>query len=93
MNNGYLYRRKQKLLIERIMRTLTIEINDIDYSKLGLNAGPLSFNDLKEKISIEYAKEALLKCNQIAKETGLASLTLEEINSEIKELRNEKNRT
>jgi hypothetical protein len=75
------------------MKTLTIEINDLDYSKLGLNEGALTFNDLKEKISIEYAKEALLKCNQIARETGLAALTLEEINAEIKELRNEKNRT
>jgi hypothetical protein len=75
------------------MKTLTIEINDIDYSKLGLNASSLSFNDLKEKISIEYAKEALIKCNQIARETGLAALTLEEINAEIRELRNEKNRT
>jgi hypothetical protein len=77
---------------ERSMRTVTIEINDIEYSKLGLNAGPVTFNDLKEKISIEYAKEALIKCNQIARETGLAALTLEEINAEIKALRNEKNR-
>ena len=75
------------------MKTLTIEINDLDYSKLGLNEGSLTFHDLKEKISIEYAKEALLKCNQIAGETGLAALTLDEINAEIKELRNEKNRT
>ena len=65
----------------------------MDYSKLGLNEGSLTFHDLKEKISIEYAKEALLKCNQIAGETGLAALTLDEINAEIKELRNEKNRT
>ncbi len=57
----------------------------------GLHPNPIPFDELKEKISIEYAREALIKCNQIAKETGLSQLTNDEINAEINAVRNAKN--
>jgi hypothetical protein len=58
---------------------------------LGFTSNFIPFDELKEKISIEYAREALIKCNQIAKETGLSQLTNDEINAEINALRNAKN--
>ncbi len=73
------------------MKTLTVTINDFEYEKLGFTTDSLSFDELKEKISIEYAREALIKCNQIAKQTGLSRLTLDEINAEINAVRNAKN--
>lgn len=69
------------------MRNITITIDDFDYSKLGFSANKISFAELKEKLSILYAKEALMKCQKIAKKTGLAEMTLKEINKEVKAVR------
>ena len=73
------------------MKNLNVSINDFDFSKFGFESDNISFSDLKEKISIEYAKDALIKCNQIAQSTGLSKLTMDEINAEIKAVRNAKN--
>ena len=75
------------------MKTLTVPINEIDYKKLGFNTKKIPFSKLKEKISIEIAQQAILKCQAIAQETGLSKMTLKEINDEIKAVRkNAKNR-
>ena len=73
------------------MKNLIVPINEFDFAKLGFDSETISFNDLKEKINIEYAKEALIRCNQIATDTGLSKLKLDEINSEIKAVRDAKN--
>lgn len=73
------------------MKNLNVAINDFEYEKLGLTTDSVPFDELKEKISIEYAREALIKCNQIATQTGLSQLTLDEINAEINAVRNAKN--
>ena len=70
------------------MRTLTISINEAEYLKLGIKENKISFSELKEKISIEYARTALAKCHEISQETGLASITMDEINAEIQAVRN-----
>jgi len=69
------------------MTTLTVSIDDLDFSKLGFSKKKVSFAELKEKISLLYAKEALLKCHRIAKKAGLSKMTLKEINTEIKAAR------
>ena len=73
------------------MKNLTVAVNDSEYEKFGFKAEIIPFDELKDKISIEFAKEALIRCNEIAKSTGLAELTLDEINAEINALRNAKN--
>ena len=74
------------------MKTLQIEISDQDYSKYNLeNKGLLSFAELEDLISIEYAKKSLTKCAEIAEQSGLSKMPLEEINSEIKAVRDAKN--
>ena len=74
------------------MKTLQIEISDQDYSKYNLeNKGQLSFAELEALISIEYAKKSLTKCTEIAEQAGLSKMTLDEINSEIKAVRDAKN--
>jgi hypothetical protein len=69
------------------MRTLTVSINEAEYLKLGLKDDKISFSELKEKISIEYARAALGKCHKIAGETGLANMTMDEIDAEIQAVR------
>ena len=76
------------------MRTLSVSINEVDFVKLGIKKAKISFSELKEKLSIEYAGEALQKCQKIAEETGLSEMTMDEIDAEIQAVRNEtKNRT
>ena len=73
-------------------KNLTVAIDDFQYDKFGFESDSITFEELKEKISIEYAREALLNCNLIAERNGLSTLTLDDINAEIKALRNAKNR-
>jgi len=74
------------------VKNLSVTIGDSEYSKLGLPS-KISFAELKEKISLLFAKEALLKCQRIARTEGLSKITLDEINAEIKAVRRDaKNR-
>lgn len=72
------------------MRTLTVSIDDADFTRLGLRKERVSFSELKEKLSIEYAREALAKCQEIAGDVGLANMTLDEIDAEIRAARDER---
>lgn len=74
------------------MKTLQIQISEQDYSKYNFQKkGELTFSELEEIISLEYSKKALIKCNEIAEQTGLAKMTMEEIDAEIKAVRDAKN--
>jgi hypothetical protein len=69
------------------MKLLTVPIDEFEYAKLGLTSDTISFRDLKEKLNIDYAKEALIQCNDIAESTGLSQLSLDDINAEINAVR------
>ncbi|MBN9381904.1 MAG: hypothetical protein J0H74_14130 [Chitinophagaceae bacterium] len=73
------------------MKLLNVPIDEFEYAKLGLTSDTISFRDLKEKLNIDYAKEALIQCNDIAERTGLSQLSLDDINAEINAVRNAKN--
>ncbi|MBI4647109.1 MAG: hypothetical protein HY738_11095 [Bacteroidia bacterium] len=69
------------------MKTLNVTIPENEYSRLDLETSDLTFDELFKKISLLIAKDALYKCRQIAKKTGLSKMTQEEIDSEISEAR------
>lgn len=73
------------------MQTLQIKISNTDLKKYNLGSGEIKFADLVDLISKEYARKALLECNQIAEQEGLSKMTMEEINAEIKAVRDAKN--
>ena len=73
------------------MKTIQIKVSETDYRKYNLGKEDINFRDLVEMISREYAREALLECNEIAKKEGLSGMTMEEINAEIKDVRDAKN--
>lgn len=54
------------------MRMLRVLIDDFDFLQMGFSRDEISFSELKEKITIGYAKESLL---------------LREINAEIQAVR------
>lgn len=74
------------------MKKLQVNIDDSDFARYGFSES-VEFDDLKNKILTSFAKEALKKCNTIAKEQGLSEMTLEEISLEIEASRNAKNRS
>ncbi len=59
------------------------ELHELQKSVIGKISNP----DLKEKISLEYAKAALRKCHKSAKKTGLSNMTMDEINAEVQAVR------
>jgi hypothetical protein len=73
------------------MQTIQVKISDTDFQRYKLEGQDIKFTDLVEKISLEYARQSLLECNKIAKETELSKMTLDEINAEIKAVRDAKN--
>jgi hypothetical protein len=72
------------------MRTVQIRVSENDFQKYNFGSGEIKFTDLVELISREYAKKALLESNEIAEQVGLSKMTMDEINAEIKAVRNAK---
>ncbi len=74
------------------MRTIQIKVSETDFERYNLESQEeIKFTDFVEKISLEYARKALLECNEIAGKVGLSKLTLDDINAEIKAVRDAKN--
>lgn len=74
------------------MKTIQIKVSNTDFEKYNLaDEQEIKFTDLVEKISLEYARKALLECNNIAEEVGLSKMTLDDINAEISAVRDAKN--
>jgi hypothetical protein len=73
------------------MRTIQIKVSETDFQKYNLGEEEIKFTDLVEMISQEYARKALLEANEIAEQVGLSKMTLDEIDAEIKAVRNAKN--
>ncbi len=72
------------------MRVLQIKISETDFQKYNFGDGEVKFTDLKAIISLEYAKQALLDCNEIAAQTELSTMTMDDINAEIQNHRDAK---
>jgi|AntRauMFilla1563_2_1112583.scaffolds.fasta_scaffold00337_7 hypothetical protein len=72
------------------MKTISLKIKPEDASRYGLEEiSSLKFDELVSKITADFTKEALLKAQSIAEKTGLSKMTLEEIDQEIKAVRDE----
>lgn len=73
------------------MRTLQIKVSESDFKRYNLGNSEIKFTDLVDSINREYARKALLEGNEIAEKEGLSEMTMDEINAEIKAVRNAKN--
>ncbi|MCH6234630.1 hypothetical protein [Cognataquiflexum rubidum] len=72
------------------MKTIQVKVSEKDLEKYNLDSDPIiDFKLLVEKINLDFARKALEECQNIAKGVGLSELTLEEIDAEIKAVRNE----
>lgn len=73
------------------MKSINVQISDFEFNQLGLNKNTLSFSELIEIIAKKITKQTLEKSIQLANKYGLAEMTMEEIDGEVKAYRNEKN--
>jgi hypothetical protein len=69
------------------MRTLSVSISDIEYSKFGIKNDNLSFTDFIEIVSKELSRQNLSKCIELANKYGLSKMTMDEITDEVKAVR------
>ncbi|MBN1925669.1 MAG: hypothetical protein JW798_07535 [Prolixibacteraceae bacterium] len=72
------------------MQTLQIKISNTDFKKYNFENKEIKFTDLVDLINREYARKALIECNNIAEKEGLSKMTLDEINAEINAVRDAK---
>lgn len=70
------------------MRTITIDISDVEYQKFGLKTDRLSFTDFVDLVRRELSRQNLNKTVELAEKYGLSSMTMDEISEEIKAVRN-----
>ena len=73
-------------------RTINISISDMEYNHLGIKNENITFSEFKELVKGEVLRNNLNNCVALAEKYGLSSMTMNEINKEIKSVRNEKNR-
>ena len=77
------------------MKTLTVEMPDEEYVKLGIKSSDIAYDELRRKVKQQELMELLDRANRAAKESGLADMSNEELNGIINEvrleMRNDKN--
>jgi hypothetical protein len=74
------------------MRTINISISDMEYNHLGIKNENITFSEFTELVKSEVMRNNLNNCLTLAEKYGLSSMTINEINEEIKSVRNAKNR-
>lgn len=74
------------------MRTLNISISDLEFKKFGIKKDSLTFTEFVDLVSKELMRQNLDKCIELAEKHGLSTMTMEEINEEVKAVRNAKSR-
>ena len=70
------------------MRTISIDISDLEFQKFGLKADKLSFSTFVDIISREISRQNLAKSVELAEQYGLSNMTMDEISNEVKAVRN-----
>ena len=73
------------------MRTLNIEISDLEYEKFGIKKDQFSFTDFVDMISREISRQNLKKSVELAERYGLSGMTIDEISAEVQAVRNDAN--
>jgi hypothetical protein len=51
---------------EKDMRIIQLKISNTDFQKYNMQGGEIKFTDLVDLISREFARKALLECNEIS---------------------------
>ncbi len=74
------------------MKTLSINITEKEFDQFGFPSEKMSFEEMIKLIKKKMVREALEKTRTAAEEAGIDDMTMEEINEEIRAVRNAKTR-
>ena len=74
------------------MRILNVSISDMEFNNLGIKNENITFTEFTELVRREVMRNNLNNCVALTEKYGLSSMTMNEINEEIKLVRNAKNR-
>lgn len=69
------------------MRTINIEISDIEFIKFGIKSESLNFTELIELVTKELMRQNLNKSLELAEKYGISKMTMEDITNEVKAVR------
>lgn len=72
------------------MKTLNVSISESEQQKFRINEDKIGFRELVNLVNRELMRQSLDKSVRLAKQHGLSSMTLDEINNEIIAVRNAK---
>ncbi|MDR2581392.1 MAG: hypothetical protein LBC85_10430 [Fibromonadaceae bacterium] len=72
------------------MRTLQVTVPDVEYARLGIQDDILDFSALERLMERNRLRKMQDKCVSLAERYGISTMTMDEINAEIKEYRAEK---
>jgi len=69
------------------MRTINVQMSDLEYNSLGLSKNSFLFSEIIDLLEQQMARQALRRSVEMAAQNGLSSMTMEEINAEVKAAR------
>lgn len=72
------------------MKTISVQGTEEDFEFYDLKSEWIPLNTLIQKVKNKVAIQALEKCQQAAKESGFSEMTLDEINEELRIIRDAK---
>jgi hypothetical protein len=73
------------------MKTISVSISDLEYNQFGINNDRLTFTEFVDIVNKELTKQTLNRCIQLAEKYKLSRMSMDEINDEVKAVRNAKN--
>ena len=69
------------------MRTISIQMSDVEYSTFGLSKDVFYFSEIANLIERQVARQALRRSVELAEKYGLSSMTMDEISAEVNAVR------
>jgi len=72
------------------MKTISVSISDLEYNQFGINNDKLSFTEFVDIVNKEITKQTLNRCVQLAEKYQLSRMSMDEINDEVKAVRDAK---
>ncbi|MDR1950731.1 MAG: hypothetical protein LBP96_00695 [Bacteroidales bacterium] len=69
------------------MRTISIQMSDVEYNTFGLSKDVFYFSEIANLIERQVARQALRRSVELAEKYGLSSMTMDEISAEVNAVR------
>ncbi|MDR2907339.1 MAG: hypothetical protein LBU91_05060 [Bacteroidales bacterium] len=69
------------------MKTISIQMSDVEYNTFGLSKDVLYFSEIANLIERQVARQALRRSVELAEKYGLSAMTMTEINAEVNAVR------